>query len=209
MKFFLIRHGETEWNKLGRFQGQYDTMLNQQGLAQAKATAQAARDWELTALYSSPLSRTMRVAAEFNRQLGLPINARDGLKELALGELEGIGGEEMRANWPAVFDGWRDHPETLVMPGGESLAELQERAWQVVLDLEQTHDANDNLALISHNFTIRVICVKLLEMPLSSFHRMSLSLGSVSVFDSGPRGRRLLAYNSTGHLPPDALSPAG
>ncbi len=209
MKFFLVRHGETDWNQLGRFQGQYDTMLNRKGLAQAEATARAARGWELTALYSSPLSRTMQVAAEFTRQLGLPVNARDGLKELALGELEGVDGEEMRAAWPAVFNAWRDHPETLVMPGGESLEELQKRAWQVILDLEQAHRDADNLVLISHNFTIRVICGKLLALPLSSFHRMSLNLGSVSVFDSGLRGRRLLYYNSTGHLPPGALSPSG
>ncbi len=209
MKFFLVRHGETEWNKLGRFQGQYDTRLNRKGLAQAQATAEAARAWNLTALYSSPLSRTMQVAAEFTRQLGLPVHPRDGLKELALGELEGIGGEEMRAGWPEVFNVWNDSPETIVMPGGESLAELQERSWQVILDLEQAHDAGDNLAIISHNFAIRVICARLLGMPLSSFHRMSLSLGAVTIFDSRPRGRRLLCYNSTSHLPPDNLSDPG
>ena len=209
MKFFLVRHGETEWNKLGRFQGQYDTMLNETGLAQAKATATAAHDWGLTALYASPLSRTMQVAAEFAGQLGLPVNPRDGLKELALGELEGIGGEEMRAGWPEVFNTWRDNPEAVVMPGGESLAELERRSWQVILDLEQAHDDTANLALISHNFAIRAICGKLLGVPLSNFHRMSLSLGSVSIFDSGSQGRRLLCYNSTGHLPPETLSRSG
>ena len=206
VKFYLVRHGETEWNKSGRFQGQYDTALNETGLAQARATAAAAVTWGLTALYSSPLSRTMGVAAEFTRQLGLPANPKDGLKELALGQLEGVTGEEMRAGWPHVFDTWRDHPELTEMPGGESLAQLQERSWQVILELEQAHAPEDNLALISHNFTIRAICGKLLGMPLTTFHRMHLALGSVSVFDSNPRGRRLLTYNSTAHLSPDNAS---
>ena len=206
MKFFLVRHGETDWNKQGRFQGQSDTELNQNGLAQARATARIAQDWNLSAIYSSPLSRTMQVAEEISRQLGLPITAEEGLKELALGELEGIEGEEMRAGWPEVYNTWRDNPATLVMPGGESLAELQERSWEVILKLEQSHADGDNLALISHNFAIRAICGRLLGMPLSNFHNMSLSLGSVSIFDSSPRGRRLLCYNSTGHLSSERLS---
>ena len=209
MKFFLVRHGETEWNKLGRFQGQQDTALNETGLGQARAVADAAQKWGLTALYASPLIRTMQVADEFSRRLGLPVNPHAGLKELALGELEGVTGDEMRAGWPQIFDAWQRTPELVAMPGGESLVVLQERAWQAILELERAHGPEDNLALISHNFTIRAICGQLLGMPLSSFHRMHLALGSVSVFDSGPRGRRLLTYNFTGHLSPNPLFPAG
>lgn len=202
MKFYLIRHGETDWNRSGRFQGQSDTPLNDRGLAQAADTAAAARDWNLTAIYASPLSRTMQVAEALSQELGLPVIRQAGLKEMALGELEGIQGEAMRAGWPEVYAAWRDCPAEVVMPGGESLAELQERAWQVILDLEQQHGPEDNLALISHNFAIRALCARLLEMPLANFHRMHLSLGSVSLLDSGHRGRRLLCYNSTGHLTP-------
>lgn len=202
MKFYLVRHGETDWNRLGRFQGQSDTALNARGLAQAEDTARAAREWNLTAIYSSPLSRTMQVAEALTRQTDFPVAIREGLKEMALGKLEGIRGEEMRAGWPEVYDTWRDYPGEVVMPGGESLAGLQERVWKVVRELEQAHSPEDHLALISHNFAIRAICARLLGMPLSNFHRMHLSLGSVSLFDSGPRGRRLLYYNATGHLTP-------
>ena len=200
MRFYLVRHGETEWNKLGRFQGQCDTLLNEAGLEQARVTASIAKSWGLAAIYSSPLTRTMQVAEEMGGQLGLPVNPREGLKELALGELEGVKGEEMRAGWPHVFETWNNHPELTQMPGGESLAALEERAWQVVLELEESHGSQDNLALISHNFTIRAICGKLLGIPLTNFHRLHLALSSVSVFETGPRGHRLLTYNSTCHL---------
>ena len=202
MKFYLVRHGETDWNRLGRFQGQSDTALNARGLAQAEDTARAAREWNLTAIYSSPLARTMQVAEAVSQQTGLPVAVRAGLKEMALGELEGIQGEAMRVGWPEVYHTWRDYPAEIVMPGGESLAGLQERVWEVVRELEQAHSPEDNIAVISHNFAIRAICGWLLGMPLSNFHRMHLSLGSVSLFDSGPRGRRLLYYNATGHLTP-------
>ncbi len=200
MKFYLVRHGETEWNKLGRFQGQYDTQLNAAGVEQARIIAQAAREWDLTAVYASPLTRTMQVANEVSGPLGLPVNAREGLMELGLGELEGVTGAEMRAGWPQVFDTWNSNPERVCMPGGESLATLEERSWQVILELQESHGPEDNLAIISHNFTIRAICGKVLGMPLSNFHRMRLALGSVSVFQIDARGPCMLTYNSTCHL---------
>ena len=200
MKFFLVRHGETEWNKLGRFQGQYDTLLNDTGVAQARLTARAAREWDVTAIYASPLTRTMQVAEEMGKQLELPVNTREGLKELALGELEGIESEAMRAGWPEVFATWNERPEQIEMPGGESLATLAERSWQVIRELEASHSPVDNLAIVSHNFTIRAICGEVLGIPLANFHRLHLGLGSVSVFESGNRGRRLISYNSTCHL---------
>ncbi len=209
MKFYLVRHGETEWNQLGRFQGQHDTTLNETGLAQAGVIARAARDWGITSIYSSPLVRTMQVATAMGTELGLPVQTRAGLMELALGELEGVRGEEMRAGWPEVFQTWNQNPEQVVMPGGESLEALAERSWQVILELEQLHGPGDTLAVISHNFTIRTICGKLLGMPLANFHRMRLALGSVSTFESDPNGRRMLSYNSTCHLLPSGGSVPG
>jgi phosphoserine phosphatase len=207
VKLFLARHGETDWNKLGRFQGQNDIALNQRGMAQAKDTARAAISWKPVAMYSSPLNRTMQVAEEISRLVGVAVTPELRLQELDLGELDGVTGEEMQTGWPQVYDTWRNEPAIVVLPGGESLAQLQERAWQAVIDLEQAHQGDDAVVAISHNFTIRAICSKLLGMPLANFHRTYLSLGSVSIIESGQRGWRLLSYNSTCHLAPENRSP--
>ena len=207
MRFYLVRHGETEWNHLGRFQGQYDTLLNEKGLEQARITALAAKDWGIACIYASPLTRTMQVANEIGGQLGLPVNPRAGLMELSLGQLEGVTGEEMRAGWPEVFSTWNRSPELIEMPDGESLTTLEDRAWQVILELEDRHEPQDNLVIVSHNFTIRAICGKLLGIPLANFHRLQLGLSSVSIFETGQRGRRLLTYNSTCHLERHSASP--
>ena len=200
MKVFLVRHGETEWNRLGRFQGQVDITLNEVGLAQARDTARAAVGWQPSALYASPLVRTMQVAEEVSGRIGLPIISDPRLMELNLGKLEGVTGREMQEQWSQVYQGWRQDPGATAMPGGESLAELQTRAWQVVLDLEQSHGEDETLVLISHNFAIRTVISKLLGMPWSHFHQTYLSLGSVCTLESNSRGRRLLCYNSTCHL---------
>jgi broad specificity phosphatase PhoE len=203
LKLYLVRHGETDWNKLGRFQGQNDNNLNELGLAQARDTARAAISWQPTALYSSPLCRTMRVAEEISRLVGLPVSPDPRLKELDLGELEGVTGEEMRAVWPKVYDTWRNDPEAVVMPGGESLVQLQDRTWQAFQSLEGAHSQGDAIIMVSHNFAIRALCGKLLGLPLSHFHRMYLSLGSVSTMEKSALGWRLLTYNSTCHLSPE------
>lgn len=203
MKFLLVRHGETEWNKLGRFQGQQEIALNERGLAQARETAQALAALKPTSLYSSPLHRTMQAAEEVSRVVGLPVVKEEGFKELRLGDLEGVTGQEMRERWPQVYAAWRSDPATVVMPNGESLAQLQERAWGALLNLEKSHEESDILVVVSHNFAIRCIIAKLLGMPLSHFHRMALGLSSICTLEGSAAGRRLVCYNSTCHLSPE------
>jgi broad specificity phosphatase PhoE len=144
----------------------------------------------------------MQVAEEISQAVDRPVSKVDGLKELDLGDLEGVSGEEMREGWRQVYDAWRDNPAGVSMPNGESLAQLQDRAWQAFLDLEAAHQDDDTLILVSHNFAIRTIVCKLLGVPLANFHKMILSLSSICTIDSGQWGRRLVNYNSTGHLSP-------
>ena len=205
MKLFLVRHGETEWNKLGRFQGHSAIAMNERGLAQARETARAVAGWQeaATALYSSPLFRTMQVAQEISRLVDVPVLPEPGFKEINLGDLEGVTGEEMRTGWPEVFAAWRNNPAAVAMPNGESLVQLQERAWAAIEEIEGAHAADDVIVVVSHNFAIRTIISKLLGLSLSNFHRMALDLGSICAIETGRLGWRLVCYNSTCHLSPE------
>ena len=203
MKFYLLRHGETEWNKLGKFQGLTDVSLNERGFAQARDSARAALGWEPSALYASSLTRTVQVAEEIRKITGVSVVADPGLRELSLGDLEGVTGAEMRAGWPEVYETWRNNPADVVMPNGESLAQLQKRAWEVILEIEQAHAGDEDIVVVSHNFTIRTIICAILDIPLYNFHRMSLGLGSLCTFESDGNGRRLITYNCNSHLSPE------
>ena len=209
MKFYLVRHGETEWNKLGKFQGSTDIKLNERGLAQAKESAQAAAHWGHSTIYSSPLTRTMQVAKEIELVTSAAVVAKPGLMELVLGDLEGVTGDEMLNGWPDVFHTWRESPASVKMPNGESLVQLQERAWETIVSIEKDHEDNESILVVSHNFAIRTIIGALVGIPLANFHRLSLGLSSLCIFESdrrgegGDRARRLIAYNSTCHLSPE------
>ena len=202
MKFYLLRHGETEWNKLGKFQGLTDVSLNERGLSQARDSALAALNWEPSALYASPLARTVQVAEEIRKTTGVAVATDPGLRELSLGDLEGVTGAEMREGWPEVYRAWRNNPADVTMPNGESLVQLQERAWRVILEIEEAQAGDAGVVVVSHNFTIRTIICAILDIPLYNFHRMSLGLGSLCAFESDGSGRRLITYNCNSHLSP-------
>lgn len=203
MKLYLLRHGETEWNKLGKFQGLTDVSLNERGLSQARDSALAALGWEHSVIYASSLTRTVQVAEEIRKLSGAPVVTDPGLRELSLGDLEGVTGAEMRAGWPEVYRAWRENPANVTMPNGETLAQLQKRAWQSVLEIEKAHPDVPGVVVVSHNFTIRSLICATLEIPLHNFHRMSLGLGSLSILESDGHVRRLVTYNCNSHLSPE------
>ncbi len=205
MKLYLVRHGETEWNRSGKFLGQHDVPLNDLGLAQARDIAKASISWRPTAIYSSPLARTMQVAGEISKTVGLEVSPDPRLMELDLGDVEGISGVQMREEWPELHRVWRDSPESVAMPGGESLVQLHDRAWDAFSQVEKAHSDADNIVIVSHNFTIRALCGKLLGIPLTHFHRTYLHLSSVCLFDRAGMGWRLQKFNATDHLSPGNL----
>ena len=203
MKFYLLRHGETEWNKLGKFQGLTDVSLNERGMAQARDSARAALGWDHSVIYASSLTRTVQVAEELRKLSGAPVVTDPGLRELSLGDLEGVTGAEMRAGWPELYATWRANPAEVVMPNGETLAQLQTRAWQAIQEIERAHADAPGVVVVSHNFTIRTIMCAILDIPLFNFHRMSLGLGSLCTFESDGHVRRLDTYNCNSHLSPE------
>ena len=90
-------------------------------------------------------------AQEISKEVSLSITPVDGLKEVSLGELEGITGQEMRTRYADIYAAWREDPSDVVFPGGESMRELQERAWGAVRELLNRH-GDDVLVAVSHNF---------------------------------------------------------
>ena len=199
MRLILVRHGETAWNKEGRFQGQSPVELNQRGLIQARKLAKALSPMKPAALYASPLPRTWMTAQEISRELSIPVTPLDGIKEVNLGGLEGITGHEMRDQYADFYVAWREDPSEVVFPGGESIRQLQVRACQAIEDIKRDH-REDVVVAVSHNFAIRAILCSFLELPLSRFHLLRVDLASMSVLHSNSKYRQVLTINDRCHL---------
>lgn len=168
MRLFLVRHGETWWNERGKFQGNADIELSPQGLIQAQKLAASLKYEPVVKIYTSPLPRARQTAEEIGKYHSCPIVIVDELRELDQGDLEGLTGEELRRDYPDFFSQWLKDPADLKLPGGESLRELQARAWEAIKRIKEEHP-NDTVVAVAHNFVNLTILCQVLGMPLHNF----------------------------------------
>ena len=182
IKVLLVRHGETDWNLAGRFQGRSDVPLNQKGVEQANALASALRRECLCAIYSSPLVRakeTARLIKAFHPSA--PLYEDEGLVEMDLGEFEGIEGPRWAEKHAEFRQAWRDNPASVTMPGGESLKEVQARAVAAMERITHSHPPGSTLLICSHNFVILTILCHALEIPLNRFRELKQGTAALNV----------------------------
>jgi len=184
---YLIRHGETLWNREGRCQGVTDIPLTEKGYRQAHAIANAFAGKRLGLVLSGPLQRTRETAAVLAESQGLSVETREELREWNQGELEGLTGAELLGNHRAYFERWFQDPAGAAPPGGETLRSLQERAWPVIDSLRE-RTLSGPVAVVSHTMTIGTIICAALGLDLAHIHRLKLDLASRSTITFAPFG---------------------
>lgn len=181
-RIFLVRHGETDWNRTKRFQGRIDIPLNQEGKKQAHALALALRDESLTAIYSSPLVRAMETAQLIKVfHPSTPVFEEEGLVEMNLGKFDGMDAGSWASQYPDFCKNWRSAPACLSMPGGESLQEVQIRAIDTLDRLTKLNPSRNTLLLCSHNFVNRTILCHALGIPLDKFREVQQHVAALNV----------------------------
>ena len=168
MRILLARHGETPWNAEGRYQGQIDIPLSPVGESQATALGARLKDLRITRAVASPLSRaqaTARLALGEDR-VAMLITDPD-LQEISHGEWEGLLTSEINDKDPARLRAWREEPETVLMPGGESLRQVLDRSWRGLARAAEGLGEDDTLLLVAHDAVNRVILCRILGLPIS------------------------------------------
>lgn len=199
MRLILVRHGETRPNREGRILGLSDVPLTPIGRAQADAVASILREDMPSRLYTSPVGRASETARTISATLAVPLTSLEGLAEADAGELEGLTGQEMRRRYPDFARRWDEDSSTAQMPGGESLSEVQRRAWSAVRGLVADHP-DETVVAVSHNFTIQTIVCKVLDMPLRNFRRLRQDLGSITRLELSGSSGTVETLNQTSHL---------
>lgn len=168
MRLLLARHGETPWNAEGRYQGQEDIALSATGEAQARALGERLRDVRIDRAVASPLARARRTAELALGDARAPMLATDpGFMEIAHGEWEGLLAAEIRERDPDRARAWRDTPHEVLMPGGESLQHVLDRAWPALERASAGLGEDDTLLVVAHDAVNRVLLCRVLGLPLS------------------------------------------
>lgn len=153
IEFWAVRHGETDWNKIGKIQGAEDVPLNALGKEQAKITRNLLKDFEFDACYSSDLSRTHETAliilgnGETSR---LPISLQPQLREYDCGAIGGCYRTE------TISQAWEMHikGEELI-PGAETANDLKSRVFDFLEEIEAKHNDNERILIVTHRGVIR------------------------------------------------------
>ncbi len=179
-RVFLIRHGETEWNRLGIFRGTSEVPLNDTGKRQAQAVGRYFTSIPPQSIYSSPRARALETAASVLKGSGSgkAISKDEGFADIDRGEWEGLSHEKVKAKWPALYDSWLYAPKEVRFPGGETLEIVQRRAWQAFRRV--SGGAGETVAIVSHHVTLRALLCSLMDLDLSHFRQFELAPASVS-----------------------------
>jgi len=149
IRLYIVRHGETEWNREGRFQGWKDSPLTEEGRHQAKSLAERLKNYKIDHLYSSPSGRTIETAEIIADANDLEIIEEPGFKEIDLGDLEGKRTEWVEANHPDVIHDFWNEPHNYEPLSGEDFYELKERVIGTLNNILNKH-SDDNILIVSH-----------------------------------------------------------
>ncbi|MDD2421676.1 MAG: alpha-ribazole phosphatase [Heliobacteriaceae bacterium] len=203
-RVFLIRHGETEWNQTGRYQGHSDVALSEKGRNQAERLAWRLKDGQIDRIYASDLERAVETAGALAARLNKPVIREARFRECNFGAWEGLTFAEIAAAYPREIQVWRQTPGRLNLPDGESFALVQKRAYQALQEVVAKHPGA-GVAVFAHGGTIRTLLCSILGLELDRAWQLrqdNTALNIVTFHDGLAIVERL---NDTAHLLPGAF----
>lgn len=203
LHLYLVRHGETDGNAEGRSQGLRDVPLNDRGARQAATIGERFGTRPIVAVYASPLARTRATAEAIAAPHGLRVQIDERLVELDQGVLDGLTGEEMRRDHAEFLARWREgDPADLVMPGGESMGQTQQRLIAATESIAQRWPDGGEVVVVSHNLATRAFLCYALGAPLATFRRFRHELAAFAEVERLSTGDwMVLRLNEQCHLP--------
>lgn len=206
VRLLLVRHGETEWNRQGRFQGQIDIPLNDNGRLQAQKAGEFLKDVPVDFAVSSSMSRPKETAEIILQQHPqIELGLEDGLREISHGLWEGKFEKEIEQEFPGELERWRTIPQDVQMPEGENLQQVCDRSvatWQSIVQTAIDNHRQIGL-IVAHDATNKTLLCHILGLSGENFWNFRQGNGAVSVIDYplGLNGFPVLqAMNITAHL---------
>jgi len=209
-RLYLVRHGATQLTAEDRFSGAVGVDLSKEGRAQARRLAKRLADEKISAVYCSPLSRTVETAAILAEPHKLPLIHRDGLKEINHGRWEGLTRVEVESKFPDEYAAWEADPFTFAPQDGESGVGVLARALPVIRQIVVSH-AGQDVIVVSHKATLRILLSSLLGFDARGYRdRLDQSPACLNVIDfKNPVRARLMLFNDVSHYQAQPRKPSG
>jgi len=196
----LVRHGQTEWNRVERFRGRVDLPLNATGRSQAHAAARRILStWNIAAVYTSPLQRAVETAQAIGQRSAVPVTKCPGLIDIDYGEWQGLTPEEVHQQYPELYSLWLTSPQRVRIPGGESLGRVRRRAMAAIREIVARHP-QETVVLVSHLVVCRLLVLAMLGLPTACFWHIQQDTATINVFEHTDGRFIVKVINDTCHL---------
>jgi broad specificity phosphatase PhoE len=184
---FLLRHGQTAWNKQGRVMGRTQVPLDADGIQQIQKIAPLVASLELDGIYTSPLRRAVQTARVIAEGTNLPICKSEGLNEIAFGDWTGRHFDDLIDD--ELYRRFIKSPAKTLLPGGETISDVQRRGLKVINEAAQKLPGGRFL-FVSHGDVIRAILSHYMKLPLNEYRRLRIDNASLSALQTDRPGRR-------------------
>jgi probable phosphoglycerate mutase len=200
MRLIIVRHGESEWNRIGRYQGQLDAPLSDLGGRQAEALAGRLQREPIDAIFASPLQRAAKTAeAIAHYHPDVPFEQTSALLEIDHGDWQGLIAEEVIARYGEGLREWRSHPSRSQMPNGESFSNILKRVLDFKERLCQEYHGR-NVLISTHDVVVKILVADALGMNMDRINRIWVTNASISVIEYGEDLPYLVSLSEACHL---------
>lgn len=200
MRMIIVRHGESEWNRIHRYQGQLDAPLSDLGFRQAEALAERLRNEAIDYIYTSPLQRAAHTARAIARHHpDVPFTNADALLEIHHGEWQGKYANEILEHYAEGLREWREHPTRSQMPGGESFSNILKRTLDFRDEAYARHK-EQTILVSTHDVVVKILVADALGMDMDRINRIWVTNASISVIEYGEDLPYLVSLSEACHL---------
>jgi broad specificity phosphatase PhoE len=207
MKIYVVRHGETAWNKEEVFRGRKDVPLNDTGFRQAERTGRFFSDKGVSAIYSSPLARATQTASKISEASRMPIELDEAFTDMDFGPWEGLSLEDVRKRFPQLLDMWRKYPQRFRLEGAETLAQVRKRvrrgleAAQTAQITQTTQTTDDQaIVIVTHRVICKLLALHFIDVGNRFFWKIKCDPASIILAEQTGEEITLSMVNQTLHL---------
>lgn len=198
--FYIVRHGQTNWNILGKTQGHGNSDLTKKGIEQATELADSlAKNHKIDYIFSSDLGRAVQTANILGDGLGISVCETPALREMGFGKWEGLLIDEIKMNYADIYNTWRNEPHLVEIPEGETLHIIKDRVDNFINELNKKYD-NKHILLVTHSVTVRVMLLSFLNSGMENIYRIKQDNTALNIVEYRNYGPVIIKMNDTTHI---------
>lgn len=196
---YIVRHGQTEWNILGKTQGHGNSDLTAKGIEQAELLANSMTKYPIDYIYSSDLGRAYQTAEIIGNKLNVKVEKTEALREMNFGTWEGRLIKDIMEEDPKLYHQWRNEPHLARIPQGETLDQIKERTDAFIKEINEKYDGK-HIVLVTHSLCARIMLLSFLNSSVENIYRLNQGNTALNIVELRDYGPVVMKMNDTTHI---------